>query len=219
MDRFQTDGLSRRKGMAFAIILSVFIVSFFGCSSTKVITVTIPPKFDLKQFKTIGVVDFASTGEADLSKKLTQKFIQTLQEAQPGVMLLELGDVQNAVGTSVLDASAVKAIKEKHGVEAVIYGQMNISKAKTKIKASLSISKLSAKKEVHGMLQAKVYHAESGAIAWTKSTEGSWTLGHLSATSFGVNNKDDKYNEMLQSLVFQTTHDFRPTKGTKRVPK
>ncbi len=209
--------------MKLFLTLLVTAVLFAACSSTKTVYVDVPPAFDLKRWKTIGIVKFSTDSKVDLTQKATQRFMQTIQEAQPGVIILEIGDknkVLDPTGQGDFNPEALKAIKESSNVDALFFANIEVAEPKTKVKlSSISLSGLSAKKKVAGELTAKLYDTGSGGVAWTKSSSGEWTLGSASMTNITIKDEDAKYNEMVHTLVSNVTPMFRPTRKAQRVPK
>jgi len=203
------------------LVLVLLAVLIIGCKSYT--TVTVPPKIDLKQFNTIGVIQFDSPSDEALAKKATQRFIEYVQDAQPGTLVVELGpkgDLLQAFGFTQLDREAVKAIKEKKSVDAVVSGTLTVSNPETEVTIrDLSLSGLSGRSKVKGELSARLWQGASGALAWSDSAHGEWTLTKASITNIQVNDPEAKYSQMVDDLVFATTRDFRPTKERREVEK
>lgn len=210
--------LCAKRLLQFSILmLGVAMVILSGCS--KSVTVEVPPKVNLKAFQTIGVIEFSSNTDEKLNRKATQNFMQSLQNAQPGVLLLELGSkdkVLRSVRQDELNLDAVKAIKKKYGVDAVVTGVLEISEVKPNVQFNKSFTSLSAKAYVNGALSAKLWHSASGATVWTNSSHGKWSVANLNVSagnlpSFGVSDPEEKYGKMVNELVYALTGDFRPT--------
>jgi hypothetical protein len=204
-----------------AIALIALGAIMTGCESYTI--VTIPPRIDLKQFNTIGVIEFDSPTDAALAKKATQRFIEYVQNAQPGVLILELGskgDLLQSLGKTQLDADALKAIKQSKSVDFVMYAALNVSNPQTQVSVrNLDLSSISAKESVKADLGVKLYKAASGALAWSNSAQGEWTLAKASLSNIRVNDPEAKYNQMVDDLTFTVTRDFRPTQERRRVEK
>ncbi|NNG46655.1 MAG: hypothetical protein HKM86_06005, partial [Deltaproteobacteria bacterium] len=129
------------------IFLGSLVVSLLvlGCAHT--VVVEIPPKIDLQPYKKIGIVEFASNSREDLNRIATQKFMGSIQNAQPQVRFLELGPEDQLVkklGRNTLDIEAIKAIEEKYGVSSVFTGSFEISNVKPKVSIETDLSSLQA---------------------------------------------------------------------------
>ena len=194
------------------VLLAVLIMS---CKSYTIVTV--PPRFDLKQFNTIGVIQFDSPSDEALAEKATQRFIEYVQAAQPGTLVVELGpegDLLQAFGFTQLDRDAVKAITEKKSVDALFSGTLTVSDPET----NLILSLLSGRSKVRGELSARLWEGASGALAWSDSAHGVWKLT-TSITNLLVNDPEARYTKMLDDLSYATTYDFRPTLEQQEVEK
>ena len=201
---------------------------FAGCSSTTTIEVPVEPRVDLSQYQSIGLVTFASNDADDEVRALcTQQFMQSLQEAQPGTRILELGTEQrvlNSVNRSKLDPKTLQAIGEQHGVEVVVLGQLNMNKVKAQIELSTLVKTLSVKSEVDALLSAKLVETASGATMWSDSAKMRATVANASFNDrgkgvFGASDPKAVYGEMVDCMVYEITDDFRTHYITKRVPK
>ncbi len=203
--------MSRRISVA---LLGALLTLSLGC----VQKVLVPPRVDLGGFGAIGVIDFTSPGDRELREFATQRFLQSMQHAQAGVPLLELGserEVLHSVGHKRLDIDAIRAIGEKYRVDTVLTGQLSVTKVKPKIDLRTAVKSLSLKAEIEGMLLVKLQDAGSGATRWTNSARGSKTVARASLIKRGgsrISAGDPKSAEgaLVGWLVNQLTHDFRP---------
>lgn len=201
------------------ILLAVFLAS--GCSST--VLVTVPPRVDLKGYGTLGVVDFTSNSGGAGGARATQQLQEQIQAAQPGTRFVELGSreaVLAAVGRNQLDADAAKRIGKRYGVDAVFLGEIAYSDAKTDIRVN-DLTKLDAglRTEVLGDISARLVETASGASVWSNSGWVRRQVGRVNVSEQGISasmTKSDPREEMVPALVYQITHDFRPT--TERRP-
>jgi hypothetical protein len=207
--------------LAGALCLIALAAVFFSCGSYKIVTVA--PRIDLKRFNTIGVITFTSANGSGLAQKATQRFIESIQNAQPGLLVLELGnkdDLLKAVGKTELNADALKAIGEAKSVAAVLFAELSVEEPKTTIGLqSLDLRSLNAKESVKAALGAKLWLASNGALAWSDSARGEWTLARASLSSIRVNDYDEKYNQMVDDLVAAVTRDLRPTRERRLIEK
>lgn len=215
-----------RNGYGLLLLMLLLVSLSWGCSGTKTITVEVPPRFDLRVYNTIGVLDVeVSNQSAMLQRDATRKLIATLQNAQPGVRLLELGSERQLLarmGKSRLDAVAVKAICQENGVDALITSQMEISPVNPSIKLGDALTSLSAKATINASMTAKLYEMPSGASLWSDVVSGKWTIAGFNLTETALSNVrfddfNEKYSKMVSDLVFAVTKSFRPTYRRERV--
>jgi hypothetical protein len=196
------------------ILLAFFLAS--GCSST--VLVTVPPRVDLKGYGTLGVVDFTSNSSGAVGARATQQLQEQIQAAQPGTRFIDLGSreaVLAAVGRNQLDADAAKRIGKRYGVDAVFLGEIAYSDPKTDVRVN-DLAKLDAglRTEVKGDISARLVETASGASVWSNSGWVRRQVGRVNVSEQGISGsmtKSDPREEMVPALVYQLTHDFRPT--------
>src|SRR5262245_40895002 len=188
-----------------------------GCSSNTVL-VTVPPRVDLAPYRTLGVIEFTSNATGAINARATQQLQEQVQAAQPGTRFIELGrreTVLAAVGRNQLDADAAKRIGKKYGVAAVFIGEIVYSEPKTDIRVS-DLTKLEGgvRTEVKGDISARLLETETGASVWSNSGWVRKQVGRINVSEYGVSgamSKSDPHEEMVSGLVYQLTHDFRPS--------
>ena len=196
-------------------IFAAILVMLLGCSQKQ--QVLIPPKVDLAQFRTIGIIEFSSNAEKDLNRYVTQRYMQTVQSAQPGVRFLELGSRKHLLRSAQhdqLDYNTIKSIARKHNVDAIMSGHLKVSKMKPKIRLSSVLESMKAKVEVEALLSTRIWETESGATVWTnssfaKDSVANFSAGKKGAVSFGIRDPEDKYGKIVPVLVNRNTYDFR----------
>lgn len=194
--------------------LGIALAVLSGCASK----VLMPPRINLATYNTVGMIQFSSNVEANLEQFASQKFLQALQSAQPGVRVLELGDENKVLRTiqrEQLDPAAIQAIGRKYGVDAVIFGRLEVSNVKPKGDLSAVVTSMSVQAEVDAALSARLLETDSGATRWTNSVRGTQTVGHVSFVSngdihFGARDPEEAYGQLVHWLVVRATRDFRP---------
>jgi hypothetical protein len=101
------------------VVLALAGLLSFACAKRNVIEV--PPRVDLHEFETIGIIQFESASKGNLSAFATQRFIEALQESQPGVRVLELCRASEIDWmTPAVDHRAVKKIGDKYASMPVV---------------------------------------------------------------------------------------------------
>ena len=197
----------------------LFILFALLAACTRTVLVPVPPRVDLKGYGKLGIVDFGSNGERGSAGQATRHFQEQLQSAQPGTRIVELGSrdaVLAAIGARELDPAALRRIGEKFGVAAVFLGELVYSEPRTDIKVT-DISRLEGgvRTELRGDISSRLVETSSGASVWTRSASTKRQLGALSVSAeHGVSGGLSKFNprdEMVPALVYQLTHDFRPS--------
>jgi len=203
-----------RSDLGFALLSFAVLC---GCSST--VLVSVPPRVDLKSYGTLGIIEFTSNAAGAIGARATQQFQEQIQAAQPGTRFIELGSreaVLAAVGRNQLDADAAKRIGKKYGVAAVFLGDIAYSEPKTDIRVN-DLTQLDAgvRTEVKGDISGRLVETDSGAGVWSNSGWVRRQVGRLSVSAehgvSGAMSKSDPREEMVPALVYQLTHDFRPS--------
>jgi hypothetical protein len=203
-----------RKYAALVMLLSLVVQ--WGCSRT--VLVPVPPRMDLKNYGTLGIVEFASNSGPAINGYATQQFQEHVQGAYPGTPILELGSreaVLGAIGATQFDADAMTKIGKKYGVSAVFLGDIVYSEPKTDVRLT-DISKLEGgvRTEVRGDMSTKLMETRSGASVWSSSAWAKRQIGGVSvSTKHGVSamlGDSNPRKEMVPALIFHLTEDFRP---------
>lgn len=206
-----------------AAFLGIGFSMFSGCSHTD--QILIPPQMDLAPYRIIGVIEFSSNREAELKQYVTQNYLQTIQNAQPEVRFLELGSrdlVLSKVSRRQLDYESIKLIGRLYNVDAIIFGNLNLSEPKPKVSLSSTWQSMKAGADVEASLITKLWETDSGAMRWTNSTQGKDSVARLSASTsgnfhFGATDPEEAYGKLIPQLVYANTADFRSRYETRRV--
>ena len=211
----------RRLGKIMIVVLLALLANACGPRS---VLVTVPPRIDLAAYPTLGIFDFSSKPYAALGARAARQFQEEVQAAQPGTRFIELGDrdaALAAIGAKQFDAAAAKKIGEKYGVAAVFIGDLAYSEPTVEVKF-MDVTKLAggARAEIKGDMASRLVETATGASVWTRSSWARRQIGSVNVSSqHGVSGGTGAANPreaMLPALVYQLTHDFRPS--TTRQP-
>jgi hypothetical protein len=198
------------------VTLLLSLATLWGCAST--VLVPVPPRMDLKSYGTVGIVEFASNSDRTINVNATRQFQERIQAAQPGTRFIELGNREAllaAVGGGQLDADALRKIGKKYGVAAIFLGDIAYSDPKTDVKIS-DLTKLQGgvRAEVKGDISSRLMETTTGASVWSNSAWAKRQIGGVNVAEQGVSvgvRKSNPREEMVPTLVYQLTHDFRPS--------
>jgi hypothetical protein len=189
-----------------------------GCSST--VVVSVPPRMELRSYGTLGIVQFSSNSDGAIDVLATRQFQEQVQAAQPGTRFIELGSRQallGAVGAAQLDADAARKIGAKFGVAAIFLGEIVYAEPKADVKVT-DLARLdgAVRAEIRGDISARLIEAASGASVWSSSAWARRQIGGVRVSadqgiSASVSSKADPRRDMVPALVYQLTHDFRPS--------
>jgi hypothetical protein len=210
----------------FARLAGVLLsaAALWGCSNTRTVTVSVPPRVDLLSYGTLGLVDFASNASPSINTQTTRQFGQQIHSAQPGTRILDLGSREAllaTVGSRQLDAIALRKIGERYGVSAIFVGDLKYSEPKTEVKVT-DIAKLegSARVELRGDISFQLIETRSGASVWSSSAWARRPVGQIQVSADGITGagrgSSNPREEMVPSLVYHVTEDFRPSSMRQR---
>ncbi len=193
------------------------ILAVAGCSAKYTI---VPPAVDLSSAGTVGLVVFkADDAKGDLDAAATQYFLEEITAAQR-VPVVELGPAAQVladIGRTAFDREAALALGRKHGVDAVFFGEILVTKVKPQIDLAAPLSKtLFARTAFDITMKVRLVSSESGATLWTQSAAREGTVGAVGMDNgvpvFSVRDKSAAMAEALRDLAYRLTWDFRPTR-------
>jgi hypothetical protein len=213
------------KSLLFGVVVLLLAA---GCSSkTRTVRVAVPPRVNLAAYPLVGLVTFTSNAKGELDRLAAQKFLQAVQSAQPGTRVIELGPeahVLASVNARSWDAATFKAIKEKHGVDVLVMGRLDVERARPDFNLSTVVKKLSVRADVNASLNARLLETNSGATMWSDGSQLTTNVAHARFNDrgeghFGASDPEAAYGEMVDALVWEVTDDFREHYVTRRVRK
>ena len=122
--------------------------------------------------------------------------------------------------------AALRAIKEAHGVDVIVLGRLDVEKAKPdfRVSASTLMKGFSVRQDVNAALSTKLLETRTGATMWSDGAALTTNVAHASFNSrgegvFGASDAQEAYGEMVGTLVWNVTDDFRVHYVCRRVPK
>lgn len=211
--------------MRKTVLMTIILAMVWGCAHTE--KVPAPPIVDLQAYNQIGVIAFDANADDTLTQYLTQHFLQAVHALQPGVRFLELGSQEQllkAVQRTQLNLEAIKALGRKFQVDAILYGHLALSAMKPDVQLSSLLTSMSAQAYVTGTLSAKLWETGSGATVWTSASSRKTSMANLSVSkhgpvNLGYSDPQEKYGQLVQGLVHDTTMDFQPRYVYRKVKK
>jgi hypothetical protein len=197
------------------------IAATLSCAHYEI--VNLPPDIVLTQFPAVGIITFSSTtAHPDVARYATERFLQQLTEAQPGIRVLELGTVEEVlakVGKSRLDTDAIRAVGASANIQALFAGSVDVTAPRSSF--NLSLSSVGVRTDVTGQLTATLYDTAQGAVVWTRTVRNGDTSGGggISAGSIevAVGGEDNAYARIFRRASFTITDAFRPHEVTRRI--
>ena len=214
--------------MSRVVVAIVALLLLCGCGGgtrMRTVTVPVPPRVDLQSFPLVGLVTFSSNTRDGLDRISTQRFLQAVQDAQPGTRVIELGtesQVLASVGRSSWDPATLAAVKKAHRVDVVIVGRLDVERSKPSFQLSTLAKQLNAKVDVNAELNCRLLETETGATRWADGAAMTANLGHASIGQrngdFSAHDPEAFYGQMIDGLVAEVTGAFRTHYVRRRVP-
>lgn len=197
-------------------LLMIGVVAMVSLACAKRTIVEVPPRMDLYSYNLIGVVQFSTESKGSLAQFATQRFVEALQESQPGVRVLELGkaeDIKREVKRDNMSFDTMRVIGEHYGVGAVIVGTLDVEDVKPRVDLQSMIVSGSVSADVKASLTTKIMETSSGATAWTRSARTSCTVAQVGMSGgsvrFDAKDPERAYGNMVDALIMDLTRDFR----------
>jgi len=209
-----------------AFLLLFLSLGIPGCSGSRYVTVRVPPEVDLRSYQAVGIIEFGSNADATINRYATQRFQSSVQSAQPGTRLVELGTAESvlaAVGARQLDADAIKKIGTRFGVAAVFDGNIKFSEPKLNVRGitDLAMAQGGARAEMRGDMFARLVETRTAASVWSNSSWATKQLGgvHVSGDG-GIAGSVRTLNpreELVPDLVREVLTGLRESTVRRRV--
>ena len=197
-------------------VFAIAGVLALACAKRNVVEV--PPRVDLHEFETIGIIQFESSAKGNLAAFSTQRFIETLQESQPGVRVLELGRASEIEGIDKdgrIDYRAAKKIGDKYHVDALIIGELIVKDVRPHVDVMQVLTTMTVSADVDAALITRMFETDQGATTWTRSSSASRTVAQVGVSGktvrFDAQHPEQAYGELVNALVYDITYDFRPS--------
>jgi hypothetical protein len=178
--------------------------------------VLLPPRVDLKPYGTLGLIQLESNAKGTLTEYTSQRLLRSVQEAQPGTPVIELGTmsyVLGAIGRGEMDFEAVKLLNAKYGIGAVVVGKLDVDKVKPSVKIGALLKDMTVSAFVEATLVVRLVETSSGATAWSNSAQGRENVASVSLmkgdTWFDAKEPEKAYGNLVDQLVSVITEDFR----------
>jgi len=197
------------------IALTLIVVAGVACASKRVL---VPARMDLHPYGRIGLVSFTvENAKGNLHQFATERFAENVLSAQPGIEILELGNVDTLmqrVGEREVGPLTAQELGKQRGVSAVFAGHLKITNptASGGI-AGILTPRLEA--TVRTDLMVRLLSAQSGGTVWRSSAWATQKVGGVSIVgdqlNFGARDPKTAYGPMVNTIVNIVTRDMWST--------
>lgn len=203
--------MRRMSGFALGLI----VLAGLACAAKRVL---VPARMDLHPYGRIGLVTFTvENAKGNLHQFATERFAENLLSAQPGIEILELGNIDTLmerVGEREVGPLTAQELGKRHGVAAVFAGHLTITNpAASGGIAGLLTPHLEA--TIRTDLMVRLLSAQSGGTVWRSSAWATQRVGGVSIVggqiNFGARDPKTAYGPMVNTIVNIVTRDMWST--------
>jgi hypothetical protein len=197
------------------IALTLIAVTGVACASRRVL---VPARMDLHPYGRIGLVTFTvENAKGNLHQFATERFAENVLSAQPGIEILELGNIDTLMqrlGERELGPLTAQELGKQRGVAAVFAGHLKV----TNPTASGGIAGLLTphlEATIRTDLMVRLLSAQSGGTVWRSSAWATQKVGGVSLVggqlNFGARDPKTAYGPMVNTIVNIVTRDMWST--------
>jgi hypothetical protein len=202
--------MSRLNGIGLALI----VVIGAACAAKRILQ---PARMDLHPVGRIGLILFSvENAKGNLNQFATERFAENVLSAQPGVEILELGNMDTLmqrVGERELGPLTAQELGKQRGLSAVFAGHLKITNPTASGGlAGLVTPHLEA--TIRTDLSVRLLSAQSGGTMWRSSAWATQKVGGVSIVggqlNFGARDPKTAYGPMVNTIVNIVTEDMWP---------
>jgi hypothetical protein len=197
-------------------LLSLVVLS--GCASNPPARrIWVAPRVDLKQYETIGMVEFTSASKGELASLATRRFAEAARRDQDMLRMIDIGPQKVAlasVGQNRWSPESCRAIGRKNGVKTMFHGTLTVSSVRPSVQVSTMFRSGGVSAQVDAELEVQMIETETGASIWSRSATATRTLGGVSSFggkdfAFNAADPESAYGELVDALVSQVARDLQ----------
>lgn len=198
-----------------AVAAILILASGLACAAKRVL---VPARMDLHPYGKLGLVTFTvENAKGSLHQFATERFAENVLAAQPGIEILELGNVDTMLqrlGDRELGITAAQELGRRYGVAGVFAGHLKITNpAASGGIAGILTPHLEA--TIRTDLTVRLLTAQSGGTVWRSSAWATQKVGGISIEGgqvvFGARDPKTAYGPLVNTIVNIVTRDMWST--------
>jgi len=197
------------------VALALIVVAGLACAAKRVL---VPARMDLHPYARIGLVTFTQeNAKGDLHQFATERFAENVLSAQPGIEILELGNVDTLmqrVGERDLGPLTAQELGKQRGVAAVFAGHLKVTNP-TPSGGIAGILTPHLEATIRTDLMVRLLSAQSGGTVWRSSAWATQKVGGVSIVggqlNFAARDPKTAYGPMVNTIVNIVTRDMWST--------
>ncbi len=198
-----------------AVAAILILVSGLACAAKRVL---VPARMDLHPYGKLGLVTFSvENAKGNLHQFATERFAENVLAAQPGIEILELGNIDTLmqrVGEREVGILTAQELGRRHGVAAVFAGHLKITNP-TPSGGIAGILTPHLEATIRTDLTVRLLSAQSGGTVWRSSAWATEKVGGISIVGgdvvFGAKDPKTAYGPMVNTIVNIVTRDLWST--------
>jgi hypothetical protein len=202
-----------RRLTAVAVIL--ILVAGLACAAKRVL---VPARMDLHPYGKLGLVTFTvENGKGNLHQFATERFAENVLAAQPGIEILELGNIDTLmqrVGERDLGIATAQELGKRYGVTGVFAGHLKITNPNV-AGGIAGILNPQLEATIRTDLTVRLLSTQSGGTVWRQSAWATQKVGGISIEGgqvvFGARDPKTAYGPMVNTIVNIVTRDLWST--------
>ena len=219
--------------LIFLFSSAVVILFFLGCGPK----LMIPPNVDLRNYPSVGFIDFVCDNEGNLDDCVSERFVETLRGYQKDAHIIHLGsqeEVLKSVAEIQMDEKAIQAIGRKYNVSTILTGTVHVVEVKGIIELQPDLGAESgirpgARSTESGGLQAEGRRLKAiaeisvsarlcetgyGTTLWTTSESGKEEVKEVfmppdGKVLFDASDYRFAYRDLVRPIIKTITADFK----------
>jgi hypothetical protein len=197
------------------VVPVLIVVAGLACAAKRVL---VPARMDLHPYAKIGLVTFSvENAKGTLHQFATERFAENVLAAQPGIEILELGNIDTLmerVGERDVGIATAQELGKQHGVSAVFAGHLKITNP-TASGGIAGILTPHLEATVRTDLTVRLLSTQSGGTVWRQSAWATQRVGGISIEggqlNFGARDPKTAYGPMVNTIVNIVTRDLWST--------
>ncbi len=198
-----------------AVAAIVILLLSLACAAKRVL---VPARMDLHPYGKLGLVTFSvENAKGNLHQFATERFAENVLAAQPGIEILELGNIDTLmqrVGEREVGILTAQELGRRHGVAAVFAGHLKITNP-TPSGGIAGILTPHLEATIRTDLTVRLLSAQSGGTVWRSSAWATEKVGGISIVGgdvvFGAKDPKTAYGPMVNTIVNIVTRDLWST--------
>src|SRR5262245_52898683 len=160
------------KRVTTSLLSLAAMISIASCAA-RYETITYPPRIDLSKHQTIGVIEFSSPDQKELSSIVTSRFMDSARSDQGLIRMVTLHG-----GATRPDAAQLRALAKEHNLSTIVLGDLRVSKIRPTVSMA-DITSGAVSGAVEATLVVEIVEPSTGASLWSATGRTRENIGSV----------------------------------------